>query len=82
VTLLREAETAAGVPYVPGRSFHGLRRAFVDGAAGLDMSTQALQQLGGWSDVRTPERVYRDRDLVQGRGEARDARARLRGEDA
>jgi hypothetical protein len=70
------------VPYVPGRSFHGLRRAFVDGATGLELSNEGLMQLGGWTDERTPKTIYRDRELVQGRGEARDARARLRGEGA
>ena len=78
--LLRRAEAAAKISHGTGRGFHGLRRAYVDGAAGLDLSAEGLMQLGGWTDERTPKPVYRDREIVQGRTEARDARATLRGE--
>lgn len=74
------AETTAGVTPQPGRALYGLRRAAVDAATALNVSPEALQQMGGWADRRTPEDIYRDRELVVGREEARDARARIRGE--
>ncbi len=44
------------------------------------ISSDGLQQFGGWADKQIPDQVYRDQDRSQAAEEARDVRARLRGE--
>jgi len=79
--LFEAVEKAAGIPKQRGRGMYGLRRQAVDKASADEVSPNALMQLGGWVDERTPTKVYRDRELVLGRIEARDARAKIRGEE-
>jgi len=64
-----------------------LSRATLDGwfheaerlAAGI--SREGLQQHGGWSDSQMPDKVYADQAAGYARDEARDVRARIRGEE-
>lgn len=69
----REAERLAKVEHVRGRGLYGGRRLAVDESEGLDML--ALQELGGWTDEQTPNRIYRERERKQARGRAREFRA-------
>lgn len=77
----KAAEELAKVESIPGRVFYGLRRVSVDDATDQKISAGALQQLGGWSNITTPLGIYKDQASVRDRREARDARARMRGEE-
>ena len=59
-----------------------MRRASVDAADALNVSAGALQQLGGWTSAETPLAIYKDRENEVDRRAARDARARIRGEES
>lgn len=76
----REAERIAGVPPVRGRVFYGLRRAAVDAAKSKKISREGLQQSGGWSDSQIPDSIYADSEADYAREEAREVRAKIRGE--
>lgn len=72
----RVAEKLAGVPHVRGRGLYGFRRLAVDQSDGLD--ALALQEMGGWTDEQTPNRIYRDKIRKGARGRAREHRAGFR----
>lgn len=76
----REAEALAKVEHVPGRLAYGLRRAAVDAAKELGISREGLQAHGGWTDAQIPDRVYADQQMGYAQDEARDIRAKIRGE--
>lgn len=76
----RTAEKIAGVAHVKGRGAYGLRRVSVDVGSAAKLSPAALQSLGGWTDIKIPETVYREQGNRAGRREARSVRALLRGE--
>lgn len=75
-----EAEDLAGVEQVPGRASYGLRRVAVDAALGFGISEDGMQEHGGWLDAQTPNAIYKDQNKSAARKEARDIRARIRGE--
>lgn len=77
----REAEQLAGVEHVPGRSWYGLRRVFLDKAVEEGLSKEALMEHGGWADTQVPEQIYRNKVKTKAGREARDARSRYRGEE-
>jgi integrase len=77
--LLIDAERIADVAHIPGRGFHGLRRAWSDlvhSEAGLEVLTTA----GGWSSQRTPESIYVEKGRHKLRSAAREVMERKRGE--
>lgn len=74
------AERLAEVPVIKGRAAYGLRRQSVDTAKALKISREGLQRLGGWSDTQMPDQIYADEKADYARDEARDARAKIRGE--
>lgn len=74
------AEELAGVEHVPGRSWYGMRRVLLDAGVEAGLSLEAMQEHGGWSDIQVPQQIYRDKERKKARDEARDARARYRGE--
>lgn len=76
----KAAEELAGVPHVPGRSAYGLRRAAVDAAKDEGISREGLKEHGGWRDSQMPDQVYADQQSEKAREEARDVRAKIRGE--
>ena len=80
VTAFLAAERLAEIPHIDGRATYGLRRQAVDGSLEEGISSDGLQQQGGWSDKQIPETIYRDQDRTRAAEEARDIRARLRGE--
>lgn len=75
-----DAERAAGVTPVPGRAFYGIRRGGVDDVLLQKISKHGLKHFGGWSDTQIPDTVYADQEARGHLEEARDARARFRGE--
>jgi integrase len=78
----KEAEQLAGIAHVKGRGAYGLRRAAVDGAKELGISREGLKEHGGWVDSQMPDQVYADQEADYARDEARDVRAKIRGEAA
>lgn len=78
--LFQAAEAKAGVAHQAGRSFYGPRRAGVDGATGEDISKHGLMHFGGWADTQVPDQIYADQESETHRAEARDVRAKVRGE--
>jgi integrase len=77
----KEAETLAKITHQPGRSTYGLRRAAVDAAKDLGISREGLKEHGGWTDSQMPDQVYADQESEKAREEARDVRAKIRGEE-
>lgn len=77
---VRAAEGLAGIPHVAGRSWYGGRRASVDASLDEGISGEGLEASGGWTSPRTPNEIYRERGRQTARTEARDVRARVRGE--
>lgn len=78
---VRAAEVIAEVPLVRGRAWYGGRRRAVDMAKGEKISREGLQEHGGWSDSQVPDGIYADQERDYARKEARDVRARIRGEE-
>lgn len=78
----RKLEERCGITHIPGRAAYGVRRVAVDEAVRRGISRDGLKEHGGWSDTQVPERIYRDRDRVEARDEARETRAEIRGETA
>jgi hypothetical protein len=76
----KEAEQLAGVPHIHGRGAYSLKRQSVDAAKAAGISREGLQRLGGWSDTQMPDRIYADQEATYAREEARDVRAKIRGE--
>lgn len=76
------AELKAGVKKMSGRGAYGVRRAFVDAGKELKISREGLTSLGGWSDPQMADRIYADEEQRYARNEARDVRAKIRGESA
>jgi integrase len=74
------AERLAGVPVIKGRAAYGLKRRSVDKAKEEGISREGMQHLGGWSDNQMPDKIYADQDADYSRDEARDIRAKIRGE--
>lgn len=74
------AERLADVPVIKGRAAYGLKRQSVDAAKAAGISREGLQRLGGWTDTQMPDRIYADQSADYAREEARDIRARIRGE--
>lgn len=68
---LRLAEQVAGVPYVPGRGLHGIRRTWVD-ITRTGMGIEGAQFEGGWSSRETVEGYAEDLKI-----DVRDAARRL-----
>ena len=83
IALFHEAEDAADppVPRVKGRAFYGGRRSSVDAYKAQKGSREGLQQLGAWSDATIPDQIYADEAQEYAREEARDIRAKIRGEE-
>lgn len=77
----RRIEAAAGVAYLPGRGWYGLRRQGVDAAKQAGISREGLKAQGGWSDTQVPDAIYAEQDAVYARQEAREVRAKIRGEE-
>ena len=75
-----EAEDLAEVPRLKGRAGYGLRRVSVDEAKRHGISREGLKSLGGWTDTQMPDRVYAEQDAEHAGNEARDSRAKIRGE--
>jgi integrase len=75
-----EAERLAEVAPVKGRAAYGLRRAAVDAVKAAKISREGLQAHGGWADTQMPDRIYADQQMDYAQDEAREARAKLRGE--
>jgi len=67
---------------VKGRGAYGLKRQSVDAAKAAGISREGLQRLGGWTDTQMPDRVYADQEADYARDEARQIRAKIRGEEA
>jgi hypothetical protein len=74
------AEAKAKVTKLAGRGAYGVRRAFVDAGKSLKISREGLTALGGWADPQMADRIYAEEDQRYAREEARDVRARIRGE--
>ena len=77
-----DAERKAEVPVIKGRAAYGLRRAAVDAAKAAKISREGMQEHGGWVDNQMPDRIYADQEREYAREEARDVRAKIRGEEA
>ena len=75
-----QAETAASVDYVKGRGPYGLRRQGVDAAKAAGIGPDGLKAAGGWSSTKIPNEIYAEETNQRGREEARDVRAKTRGE--
>ncbi len=75
-----DAERLAEVPVIKGRAAYGLRRQSVDAAKAAGISREGLQRLGGWKDTQMPDQIYADQEATYAREEARDVRAKIRGE--
>jgi integrase len=76
------AERKAEVKTVKGRAAYGLRRVAVDAAKAAKISREGLKEHGGWADMQMPDSIYADQDAEYAREEARDVRAKIRGEEA
>jgi hypothetical protein len=76
-----DAEGLARIPHVKGRGAYGLRRVAVDAAVAEKISQDGLQAHGGWSNSKTPNEIYREIERVEARTEAKDIRAKIRGEN-
>lgn len=77
---LYEAEGKAGVRHIPGRSYHGIRRAVSDllyDRVGLDALTTGM----GWSTRSTPEQIYVDQRRMKDRVRVREELERRRETD-
>lgn len=75
-----EAEDLAKVTKVKGRAAYGLKRQSIDAAKAAGISREGLQRLGGWVDTQMADQVYADQEANYARDEARDVRAKIRGE--
>lgn len=75
------AEAIAGIDHIDGRAWYGGRRAGVDGAKGEKISREGLKEWGGWTDSQVPDSIYADEEMSYARKEAREIRARFRGEE-
>jgi hypothetical protein len=78
---MRATEQRAGIPHVEGRSWYGGRRVGVDMAKGAKISREGLQEAGGWTDSQVPDAIYSEQERSYARREARDVRAKYRGEE-
>lgn len=74
----REAERRAGVEHIQGRGAYGMRRGSVD-VGSAELSPAGLKNLGGWTDIKMPEQIYKENENKSGAREARSVRAKLRG---
>lgn len=74
------AEAIAKVPHMPGRGAYGMKRQSVDAAKALNISREGLQRLGGWRTTQMADQIYADQEASYARDEARDVRAKIRGE--
>lgn len=74
------AESRAGITHIPGRGWYGMRRRGVDEFKKQGGSKDALKEHGGWTDTTIPDMIYADQEAEAPRAEARDIRARIRGE--
>ena len=77
---MRALEVVADVPHVSGRGAYGIRRAAVDAAKAMKISREGLKAHGGWSDTQMPDRIYAEQQMEYAQEEARDIRAKIRGE--
>ena len=77
-----DAEALARVPHLRGRGAYGLRRVAVDAAVAEKISPDGLQAHGGWTNSKTPNEIYRETERMEARTEAKDVRAKIRGENA
>lgn len=75
-----QAEAKAGVTKQDGRGPYGVRRTFVDAGKALRISREGLTALGGWADPQMADRIYAEEEQRYAQREARDVRARIRGE--
>lgn len=74
------AEDKAEVTHLTGRGWYGMRRRAVDEFKRLGGSKDALKAHGGWTDTTVPDMIYADQEADAPRREAREIRARIRGE--
>lgn len=77
-----DLEKLCGIAHIPGRAAYGVRRVAVDEAVKAGISRDGMKEHGGWADLQVPERIYREQERVEAREEARDVRAKTRGEEA
>jgi hypothetical protein len=80
VKTFHAVERKAEVTVVKGRGPYGLRRMPVDVALEEELGEQGLKALGGWSSTAVPKGVYAEQGNRLGRRQARDFKAKLRGE--
>jgi hypothetical protein len=76
----RRVTDACGIDYLKGRGAYGLRRALVDASLAENISEHGLKAQGGWRSGEVPRGIYADQQNRIGREEARDVRAKIRGE--
>jgi integrase len=76
--LFHKVEERAGVEWVPGRAFYGLRRQATDLAPEFEQDARVLNRLSGHVDSKTRERVYQDRESEALVARAAEARRRMR----
>ena len=80
IKMFHRVAKAAGVRKVRGLAAYGIRRVSTDGALAEKISESGLQELGGWTNSKMPHDVYRENQNRAGRAEARDVKAKVRGE--
>ena len=74
----QDLERIAGVPYVRGRGWYGLRRIAADMAETETTDDRVKDRLGGWQDSETRKQIYQDRETDRLRVEAASVRRRIR----
>lgn len=74
-------EKLAEIQSVRHGGTYRLRRAGVDGGKKFGISREALKSYGGWTDTQVPDGIYAEQDTEAAQLEARDIRAKVRGEN-
>jgi hypothetical protein len=75
-----ERKAKPPVPHIPGRAWHGLRRAasdYLEESTDLATLTTAM----GWSSQAVPEKIYLDKGRMNKRARAREAMEKKRSQD-
>lgn len=73
----RDLEELAGVEYVPGRGWYGMRRRAADDAEDVSSDARVLNKMGGWTDSKTRSR-YQEESRMDVAEKAADVRGRIR----
>lgn len=78
-TLMGDYEATLGIPHVPGRLMHGLRRAFSDSLKALRVAPAVKDAAAGWTPGGgTREKVYEEADRTWERERAAAIRRQAR----